>query len=173
MISFIFKYSFDSIVIFYQQVARYLVKSFRQCRTSDTILPESVQYLDSSKLSRRKFLDIECIKNIVDQFQQVAYGQVKEAVQSIDHWTDIEKKRFEDAWNNSSIELASAALSHVRYFIMNVFASNLISDLLSISTPLKSVLLSLFKMLAFTWMQQNYGDFLRYSGVKVRPQNYF
>ena len=113
-------------------------------------------------------MDIVSIQNIVDQFQQVAYGKVIEAVQTVDYWTEKEKIRAEDAWNNCSIELASSSMAHVRYFVMRTFAANLTSGLNSISTPLKSILLDLFKMLAFTWMQENFGDFLRHSGVKVR-----
>ena len=143
------------------------MKSFRQCQESAKSLAESVQYLDSKNLSKRSSLDIEGIQNIVDQFQLVAYGQVKEAVQCVDHWTDVEKSRSEDAWNNSSIELAASSLAHVRYFVIKTFAASLTNGLISITTPLKSILLSLFKMLAFTWIQENFGDFLRHSGVKV------
>ena len=77
----------------------------------------------------------------------------------MDYWTEKEQIRSEDAWNNCSIELASASLAHVRYFVMRTFAANLTSGLNSISTPLKSILLDLFKTLAFTWMKENFGDF--------------
>ena len=143
------------------------MKSFRQCQEHTKSLAESVQYLDSQNLSKCSKLDIKGIQNIVDQFEHVAYGQVKEAVQCLDHWTDVEKSRSEDAWNNSSIELAASSLAHVRYFVIKTFAASLTGGLISMTTPLKSILLSLFKMLAFTWIQENFGDFLRHSGLKV------
>ena len=143
------------------------MKNFRQCQESTKSLAESVQYLDSRNLSKCSSLDIDGIQSIIDQFEHVAYGQVKEAVQCVDHWTDVEKNRSEDAWNNSSIELAASSLAHVRYFVIKTFAESLTGGLISITTPLKSILLNLFKMLAFTWIQENFGDFLRHSGVKV------
>ena len=151
------------------QVSRYLVKSFRQAKSKKNNLADSVQYLASSKLEKRQPIDLNSTQSIVDQFRQVAFGQVQEAVQSLDQWIATGgKKPEEDAWNNASVELASASLAHLRYFVINVNADNLTNGLITISKSLKNVLLDLFEMLAFTWIQQNFGDFLRHSGLQVR-----
>jgi hypothetical protein len=149
------------------------VKSCRQAKSSNNNLADSVQYLESSKEEKGKStFDIRSTESIVAQFRQVAFGQVKEAVQSLDEWIlkgdgKSQKRREEEAWNNSSVELASASLAHLRYFVIKVNADNLTSGVISISPPLKKVLFELFEMLSFTWIQQNFGDFLRHSGLRV------
>ena len=154
----------------FSQVARYLVKSFRQSKTENCNLADSVQYLLDSSLDKDQDTSFQPIsaKSIVDQFRHVAYGQIKEAVGILDQW--ILKggyKAEETAWNNASIELAKASLAHVRYFVIKVFADNLSQDIISMSKPLKDILMELFELLACTWIQQNFGDFLRHSTMQV------
>ena len=149
------------------------MKSYRQAKSSKNNLAESVQYLALLKEEQGKStFDISSTENIVAQFRQVAFGQVKEAVNSLDEWIlkgdgKSQKRREEDAWNNSSVELASASLAHLRYFVIKVNADNLTSGVISISPPVKKVLFELFETLSFTWIQQNFGDFLRHSGLRV------
>ena len=149
------------------------MKSYRQAKSSKNNLADSVEYLESSKENQGNCtFDINSTENIVAQFRQVAFGQVKEAVHSLDEWIlkgdgKSQKRLEEDAWNNSSVELASASLAHLRYFVIKVNADNLTSGVISISPPLKKVLFELFEMLAFTWIQEHFGDFLRHSGLRV------
>ena len=148
------------------QVARYLVKSFRQIKSGTFNVAESIQYLSTLNKEQRKPFELHSAQNIVNQFRHVAYGQIEEAVSMLDRWI-LKGHRAEDAWNNTSVELISASLAHLRYFVMEGNADNLLNGVNSISKPLKNILLELFEMLAFTWMQQNFGDFLRHSGLQV------
>ena len=154
----------------FSQVARYLVKSFRQSKTENCNLADSVQYLLETSLDKDQDASFQPIsaKSIADQYRHVAYGQINEAVGILDQW--ILKggyKAEESAWNNASIELAKASLAHVRYFVIKVFADNLSQDIIPLSKPLKDILMELFELLACTWMQQNFGDFLRHSTMQV------
>ena len=129
-------------------------------------MADSVQYLAAPQQTKKTPLDLNSTQSIVSQFCQVAYGQIEEAVNSLDQWI-LKGHRDEDAWNNSSVELTAAALAHLRYFVVKVNADNLMNGVISFTKPLKKVLFELFEMLAFSWIQQNFGNFLRHSGVQV------
>ena len=129
-------------------------------------MADSVQYLAAPEQTQKTPLDLNSAQSIVSHFRQVAYGQIEEAVTSLDRWI-LKGHRDEDAWNNSSVELTAAALAHLRYFVVKVNADNLMDGVISFTGALKKVLFELFEMLAFSWIQQNFGNFLRHSGVQV------
>ena len=156
------------------QAARYLVKSFRQGKDKNTHLADSVQYLKSLEQQQKGMmksnLQIDLPQNLVEQFEQVAFGQISEAVQQIDDsMSGQHRLRSEDAWNNTSVELTGAAIAHLRYFVVKTYAYNLSSanNCNLFSDPVAKILLQLFEMLSLSWMQDSFGNFLRHTGVQV------
>lgn len=67
----------------------------------------------------------------------------------------------EDAWNETSIELASAAESHCRAFIVLRFAESVKALHTKISKELHQVLSQLCELYAAYWVIQKLGDFLQ------------
>ena len=66
----------------------------------------------------------------------------------------------EDAWNATSIELAQAAESHCRVFVVETFINGL-RNLKTVSKNLHQVLLQLCELYSIHWILQRVGDFLR------------
>jgi len=69
---------------------------------------------------------------------------------------------IEDAWNQTSIELAHCAESHCRAFLVMRFVEN-VRELTSISKQLHEVLMQLCELYSIYWVLQRLGDFLRVS----------
>ena len=76
-----------------------------------------------------------------------------------------DKMRYEDAWNSTSVELAAAAMAHIRHFVVKTNAKALREA--ELSPEVRAILTDLFKVLAFSWMQTYFGDFLRHTSVQV------
>lgn len=68
----------------------------------------------------------------------------------------------EDAWNQTSIELAHCAESHCRAFLVMRFVEN-VRGLTCISKELHEVLMQLCELYSIYWVLQRLGDFLRVS----------
>lgn len=68
----------------------------------------------------------------------------------------------EDAWNETSIELAHCAESHCRAFLVMRFVEN-VRGLTSVSKQLREVLMQLCELYSIYWVLQRLGDFLRVS----------
>lgn len=68
----------------------------------------------------------------------------------------------EDAWNQTSIELAYCAEAHCRAFIVKTFVEN-IKEIRSISDQLKQVLFQLCELYVIYWVLQKRGDFFQVS----------
>ena len=69
----------------------------------------------------------------------------------------------EDAWNDTSIELAQAAEAHCRAFIVSRYVEAVKSLNTSVSKPLYNTLLQLCELYSFYWVMQKLGDFLQVS----------
>ena len=67
----------------------------------------------------------------------------------------------EHAWNETSIELAQAAESHCRAFIVLRYVETLRNLEKSLSKKLHDCLLRLCELYAFYWVLQRLGDFLQ------------
>lgn len=68
----------------------------------------------------------------------------------------------EDAWNQTSIELAHCAESHCRAFLVMRFVEN-VRGLSCVSKQLHEVLMQLCELYSIYWVLQRLGDFLRVS----------
>ena len=93
-------------------------------------------------------------EDFVHLFRRVAYGSVMAANEHL-----MKTK----CWNSSSLILAEAAKAHGRCFVISQFFA-FIQDY-QISSGLKLVLSSLFKLLAITWILENSSNFIRYAGL--------
>lgn len=69
-------------------------------------------------------------------------------------------RAYEDAWNESSIELTAAAEAHCRGFIVKTFF-NTVSNLNGISNELKTVLVHLMQLYSVHIALKLTGDLLR------------
>lgn len=70
----------------------------------------------------------------------------------------------EDAWNQTSIELAHCAESHCRAFLVMRFVES-VRGLTSVSNSLHEVLMQLCELYLIYWVLQRLGDFLRVSTI--------
>ncbi|KAJ8688212.1 hypothetical protein QAD02_024007 [Eretmocerus hayati] len=146
------------------QTARYLVKAWRQALSSDSSaasLPSTVRYLDPRERGRRRPWK-NSLTCIVRAHQAVAAGKIKQAANNMDRRTRSGLSS-EDAWNETSIELAQAAESHCRAFVVLRFVEMVRSLESTVSKPLHQVLLHLCELYAVNSVLLRIGDFLRFS----------
>lgn len=73
----------------------------------------------------------------------------------------------EDAWNETSIQLAYSADAHCRAFIIKTF-TDAVRQITTLSPQLHQVLLQLCELYAIYWILQRRGDFLQ---VRIRSLN--
>ncbi|KYQ53952.1 putative peroxisomal acyl-coenzyme A oxidase 1 [Trachymyrmex zeteki] len=142
------------------QTARYLVKAWRQAIGGES-LPPTVGYLAvlSRGVKQRPWKNtLSCI---VQAHQAVAAGKIRLATENMDRRIRS-GTASEDAWNETSIELAHCAESHCRAFLVMRFVEN-VRGLTSVSKQLREVLMQLCELYSIYWVLQRLGDFLRFS----------
>ncbi|XP_034179560.1 acyl-coenzyme A oxidase 1 [Osmia lignaria lignaria] len=145
------------------QTARYLVKTWKQA-VSGQPLPSTVQYLTvvAKGIKQRPWKNtLGCI---IEAHQAVAAGKIRLATENMD--SRIQKGiSSEDAWNQTSIELAQCADAHCRVFIVQQFVEA-VSQITSVSKQLRQVLSQLCELYAIYSVLQRRGDFLQFSFLK-------
>ncbi|CAH2049990.1 unnamed protein product, partial [Iphiclides podalirius] len=146
------------------QTARYLVKAWRGASAA---LPPTVAYLAEARLSRHAPRWRTSVDGIVAGFQSIAAGKIRTCV------AQIEKREksgmcFEDAWNMTSVQLASASEAHCRAFILSSFQAETEKLVVTTSASLKAVLLQLVELYAVYWSLQCLGDLLRFTSISER-----
>lgn len=170
------------------QTARYLVKVWKQAVNGQK-LPVTVQYLsNATKNIQRPWsnnLDyiaeayhtvaagynfFKYIKYLVNKYKYSSiffirflffYRIIRIATENMDRRIR-NGISAEDAWNQTSIELAYCAEAHCRAFIVKTFVEN-IKEIRSISDQLKQVLFQLCELYAIYWVLQKRGDFFQVS----------
>lgn len=155
-------YEGENTVLFLQ-TARYLVKVWKQAEAGRPLPPTVEYFIDLARGVKQNPWDngLTCI---VKAHQAVAAGKIKIATENMDH--KIRRGRSpEDAWNETSIELAQAAESHCRAFIVTRFVT-FISNTSGFSKELHKVLMQLCELYCVYWVLQRLGDFLRFSSLK-------
>ncbi|CAL1679780.1 unnamed protein product [Lasius platythorax] len=142
------------------QTARYLVKAWRQA-VGGQLLPPTVGYLAvlSRGVKQRPWKNtLSCI---VQAHQAVAAGKIRLATENMDRRIRSGASP-EDAWNQTSIELAHCAESHCRAFLVMRFVEA-VRGLSNVSKQLREVLMQLCELYSIYWVLQRVGDFLRFS----------
>ncbi|XP_060825331.1 probable peroxisomal acyl-coenzyme A oxidase 1 [Bombus pascuorum] len=145
------------------QTARYLVKSWKRAMDGET-LPESVEYLNEAAKGvkhRRWSNDLECL---IDAYKAVAAGSIGLAADHLDRRIH-DGVPTEEAWNQTSIELAQCAEAHARVFIVKTFAKS-IKQLNSKSEEFRQVMFQLCELYILYWALKNVGNFLRFSSMQ-------
>lgn len=90
-----------------------------------------------------------------------SYSKIRLATENMD--SRIQKGiSSEDAWNQTSIELAQCADAHCRAFIVERFVEA-VTQITSVSNPLRQVLSQLCELYAIYNVLQRRGDFLQVS----------
>ncbi|CAK9808340.1 Probable peroxisomal acyl-coenzyme A oxidase 1 [Anthophora quadrimaculata] len=145
------------------QTARYLVKAWKQA-VSGQSLPDTVQYLTILAKGTKQRPWENSLDCIIEAFHTVAAETIRSA-------TDNMERRIrngvtpEDAWNQTSIELAYCAEAHCRAFLVKHFAES-VRKITSMSPELRQVLSQLCELYAIHWLLQKRGDFLQFSSLK-------
>lgn len=145
------------------QTARYLVKAWKQA-VSGQSLPDTVRYLTILAKGTKQRPWENSLDCIIEAFHTVAAETIRSA-------TDNMERRIrngvipEDAWNQTSIELAYCAEAHCRAFLVKHFAES-VRKITSMSPELRQVLSQLCELYAIHWLLQKRGDFLQFSSLK-------
>lgn len=144
------------------QTARYLLKAWKQA-VSGQQLPETVRYLTVLAKGMKQPPWQNTVDCIIMAHQAVAAGKIRLAAENMDR--RIRKGVSpEDAWNQTSIELASCGEAHCRVFLVTRFAE-FVKETTSVSKELREVLSQLCEVYAIYWVLQKLGDFLRFSSL--------
>ncbi|XP_032663048.1 probable peroxisomal acyl-coenzyme A oxidase 1 isoform X2 [Odontomachus brunneus] len=147
------------------QTARYLVKAWRQA-VSGQRLPLTVEYLGVLSRGIKQQRWNNTLSCIVTAHQAVAAGKIRLATENMDQRIRAGVSP-EDAWNQTSIELAHCAESHCRAFIVMRFVET-IMNLTSLSKECHQVLMQLCELYSIYWVLQRLGDFLRFSCLDTK-----
>lgn len=148
------------------QTARYLVKAWQQSTTGNN-LPPTVSYLSRVSSTRRSPPWDNTVEGIIRGFETVAAGKIALCV------ANIEKRQksgmcYEDAWNMTSVQLASASEAHCRVFVLTSYFEETERQVKNASPQLKEVLLQLVDLYVVYWALQRMGDLLRFTSISER-----
>ncbi|XP_076175470.1 acyl-coenzyme A oxidase 1 [Ptiloglossa arizonensis] len=144
------------------QTARYLVKAWKQAVRGQP-LPGTIQYLTVLSKGTKKRHWKNSLNCIIKAHQAVAAGKIRLATENMDRRIH-NGISAEDAWNQTSIELARCAEAHCRTFIVMRFAES-VKNAVSVSKELREVLQHLCELYAVYWVLQRLGDFLQFSSL--------
>ncbi|XP_038208051.1 probable peroxisomal acyl-coenzyme A oxidase 1 [Zerene cesonia] len=146
------------------QTARYLVKAWQQAAAGGGA-PPTLQHV--APAPRRNPPWENSVRGIVDGFHTVAAGKIGLCV------AQIEKRQksgmsYEDAWNMTSIQLASASEAHCRAIILATYLKETEQLVKGVSAELRLVLLQLVDLYVLYWALQRIGDLLRFTSISER-----
>ena len=145
------------------QTARYLVKAWKQA-VSGQPLPETIQYFSVIAKGIKQKAWQNNLACIVMAHQAVAAGKIRLATEHMEHRIRSGVSP-EDAWNQTSIELASSAEAYCRAFLVTRFVE-FVKETTNVSKELHQVLSQLCELYAVYWVLQKLGDFLRFSSLR-------
>ncbi|XP_047519876.1 probable peroxisomal acyl-coenzyme A oxidase 1 [Pieris napi] len=148
------------------QTARYLVKSWQQASSGNTLTP-TVSYISRVGNGRRSPPWDNTIEGIVEGFFNVSAGKIGLCV------SQIEKRQksgmsYEDAWNMTSVQLISASEAHCRAIILSTYYKETQELVKTVSAELKTVLLQLVDLYVVYWALARLGDLLRFTSISER-----
>nr|XP_018909347.1 PREDICTED: probable peroxisomal acyl-coenzyme A oxidase 1 [Bemisia tabaci] len=143
------------------QTARFLVKAWQQARSGGN-LTETVEYLKTMPLQPLS-LWVNSLQHLGIAFKRVAAGNIETCATSIERRILVGVAP-EDAWNEVSIQLAKAAETHCRAFMMQIFINFATSA--QVSPELKKVLIELCELYGTYFLLDNLGDFFMYAGLR-------
>ncbi|XP_044256836.1 probable peroxisomal acyl-coenzyme A oxidase 1 [Tribolium madens] len=139
------------------QTSRFLIKSWQNRNKLDKLA--TVAYL-GRKISNNPFE--KSVEWIIYALQKTASSKIELANNRINARVRNGKK-YEDAWNETSIELVAAAEAHCRCFIVTTFYNKVNS--LNVSKELKTVLIQLMNLYAVYTALRLTGDLFRFTNI--------
>ncbi|XP_044765902.1 probable peroxisomal acyl-coenzyme A oxidase 1 [Coccinella septempunctata] len=140
------------------QTARFLIKSWQN--KEEIVNLDTVDYLCKPEV--RPFE--KSVNWIISAMKLVAARKVELAAQNIDRRVKTGKV-YEDAWNETSVELVSAADSHGRAFILQTYA-NTVASINTLSPQLKEVIVQLQQLYTVYTALRCVGDILRFTACQ-------
>ncbi|XP_026758677.2 probable peroxisomal acyl-coenzyme A oxidase 1 [Galleria mellonella] len=148
------------------QTARYLVKAWQQAAGGNALTP-TVSYIATVNSGRRLPPWENTIEGIIKGFQRVAAGKIGLCV------SNIEKRQntglsYEDAWNMTSVQLASASEAHCRAILLYTYYTETEKIVNTVSPALRQVLLQLVDLYVVYWALQRLGDLLRFTSISEK-----
>ncbi|CAH0562111.1 unnamed protein product [Brassicogethes aeneus] len=141
------------------QTARYLIKIWQNKKNIQNL--PTVRYLDNALFNNRSYE--KSVSWILSALQQVAAAKIDLANKHINDRVR-QGKAYEDAWNETSIELVAAADAHCRTFLLDIFNLT-VNNFQSISPELKAVLTDLLELYAVHTAIRMTGDLLRFTNT--------
>ncbi|XP_050519552.1 probable peroxisomal acyl-coenzyme A oxidase 1 [Diabrotica virgifera virgifera] len=145
------------------QTARFLIKCWQN--------PQSLQSLPSCKYLlhalNNKLPFQKSVNWIISALQKTAAGKIELANRRINE--RVRKgMAYEDAWNNTSIELVQAAELHGRTLIVEIYLATIQKLKQRVSTELMTVLDQLLQLYAVDTILRCTGDILKFTEVQGR-----
>ncbi|GBP29030.1 Probable peroxisomal acyl-coenzyme A oxidase 1 [Eumeta japonica] len=146
------------------QTARSLVKAWQQHMRGEPVA-ETLSYFSKRKAPLERW--DKSADKIINAFQIVALNKISGCV------TRLEKciksgVTYEDAWNQTSIELVAASEAHCRAVLMSIYKNEVDKLNPTLSEPLKRVLHNLVELYVVYWALEKTGDLLRYTSISER-----
>lgn len=138
------------------QTARFLIKIVTNPKNIEKL--PTVKYLASAL--KRNVPFNKSVDWIISTLEQVAANKVHLANRHINERV-ARGRAYEDAWNETSIELVSAADAHCRAFIVKIFKDTVNRH--KVSPQLSAVLQNLVELYAVNTILRLQGDLLRVS----------
>ncbi|XP_026319430.1 probable peroxisomal acyl-coenzyme A oxidase 1 [Hyposmocoma kahamanoa] len=148
------------------QTARYLVKAWQQAVGGNALTP-TVAYIGRLSTGRRSPPWENTIEGIIHGFQRVAAGKIGLCVANIEK-RQAAGMQYEDAWNMTSVQLASASESHCRAMVLSCYYEENEKLMKNVSPALRTVLLQLVDLYVVYWALQRVGDLLRFTSISER-----
>ncbi|XP_006892255.1 PREDICTED: peroxisomal acyl-coenzyme A oxidase 2 [Elephantulus edwardii] len=151
--------------VLYLQTARFLVNNYLQIQTrpgstSQSSLPQSIDYLAAPALARcpaQKAADFLCPELYTAAWGHVAARLIKDSAHSLQTLMQSGLDEHE-AWNRTTVQLVQAAKAHCYYNIVKSFTQVL--DELRNEPAIQQVLKRLCNLYALHCIMTNAGDFL-------------
>lgn len=143
------------------QTARFLIKIMQNPKNVEKL--PTVKYL-ANALQRNEPFN-KTVEWIISELEQIAAHKLNLANRHINERV-AKGKAYEDAWNETSIELVAAADAHCRAMIVNIFNTT-VKKINNISPQLKAVLGNLVELYAVNTALRLQGDLLRVSNAAI------
>ncbi|KAF5294484.1 hypothetical protein FQR65_LT01610 [Abscondita terminalis] len=141
------------------QTARFLMKAWQNKMEGQRLTP-TVKYLETAK----EPIYERSVRWIIAVFEYVAARKIELA------WRHMNKRiekgiPSEDAWNQTSIELAAAAEAHGRAFVISTYFKAMEDTKKMVSKSLRMVLMQLLDLYCVTSVFRCLGDILRFTQI--------
>ncbi|KAJ2940652.1 hypothetical protein O0L34_g14759 [Tuta absoluta] len=143
-----------------------VIEGFQRLAAGNALTP-TVSYIGKVSAGRRSPPWDNTATGVIEGFQRLAAGKIALCV------ANIEKREkagmcYEDAWNMTSVQLASASEAHCRAMLLQCYYEETEKLIETASPALKAVLAQLCDLYVVYWALQRVGDLLRFTSISER-----